>query len=219
MAPATGRAGARAGSVTGARPTYRLHATGVSPLAGDSDDARLVLRAQAGDRDAAVLLYRRYFGEIYGFFWNQTANSQDSEDLTSETFLRVVRALPEFGARASFRTWLYEIAKNQLRDFWRYRARRPDCVPMEDSDFLLPTAGADSNTAASKATVERTRMILDALPPVYRTVLELRIIEGVSVKDTAERMAKTETHVKVLTHRALKRAARIAATLEGENTE
>jgi RNA polymerase sigma-70 factor (ECF subfamily) len=187
--------------------------TDVALSARDADDLRLADRAAAGDRDSAVVLYRRYVGEIYGYFWNQTASSQDAEDLTSETFLRVVRSLGEFEGRATFRTWLYEIARNQLKDFWRLRSRRPVGVPLDATDLVSAGGlGEPQSDAAPPAPDQRTKALLEALPETYRQVLTLRILDGRSVKDTAEVMGKTENHVKVLTHRALKMAARIGET-------
>lgn len=176
----------------------------------DVRDADLVRSAQAGDRAALVALYQRYVQEVYGFFVNQTGNFADAEDLTSETFLRVVRGLDHFAGRSSFRTWLYEIAKNQLRDMWRANGRRPVVdVDVAGLEELSPAARDGTNPAAARL----GQAILEALPAHYRRVLELRIMEGRSVRDTAAYLGKSETNIKVLTHRALKRAEALASEL------
>lgn len=175
----------------------------------DQSDEALVLLAQAGERAAVVALYRRHVNQIYGFFWNQTQGAEDAEDLTSETFLRMVRGLPGFQGRSSFRTWLFEIARRQLVDLWRREGRRPRTTPIESN---LPDIS--DVPAASPTKVRLGRAVLASLPEAYRTVLVHRILEDRSVKETAALMGKTENHVKVLTHRALRKAAAVATSLE-----
>ena len=175
-------------------------------------DAGLVRRAQAGDRAALVALYRRYVGEIHGYLYNQTGSVADAEDLTSETFLRVVKAINTFEGRSTFRTWLYQVARYQLRDKWRRNGRRPPTVSIDDFPAEPPLPGA-----ADPALTRLGRHVMATLPDNYRDVLRLRIIEERSVRETASILGKSETNVKVLTHRALKRAAAIGESM-GEVT-
>lgn len=196
------------------------------------DDAALVRRAQSGEREAFIALYRRYVDEIYGYAYRQLGDVQDAEDVTSETFLRLVTGLDHFDLRASFRTWLYTIARNLLRDRWRAEGRQPRTVPMDDRDGSTgdyaadgwEAAGADApdDVPAAAAAIDGTgsrfadlgRRIMSALPANYRLVLTLRVAQGRSVRDVAELMGTTPGNVKVLQHRALKRAAALAAALE-----
>jgi RNA polymerase sigma-70 factor (ECF subfamily) len=179
--------------------------------AAQPTDEVLVRRAQAGERDALVLLYHRYVHEIHGYLVNQLGAVQDAEDLTSETFLRLVRAIGSYRGRASFRTWLYEIARNQLRDHWRRAGRRPT-VPLDPARDTSESSGAQP--APNPRASALGRAVLDNLPENYRTVLEHRIMDGRSVRDTAEEMGITPNNVKVMQHRALRRAAQIADRLE-----
>lgn len=196
------------------------------------DDAALVRRAQAGEREAFIGLYRRYVDEIFGYAYRQLGDVQDAEDVTSETFLRLVTGLDGFDLRSSFRTWLYTIARNQLRDRWRAQGRRPRFVPIDDEDgsaeddvvdgWNLLAAGARDDDGAAAAAIDEAssrwaalgRQVMAALPANYRLVLTLRVAQGRSVRDVAEIMGTTPGNVKVLQHRALKRAAALAATLE-----
>jgi RNA polymerase sigma-70 factor (ECF subfamily) len=189
------------------------------------EDLALVRRAQRGDRDALVLLYRRYVDELFGYAYNQLGQSQDAEDLTSETFLRLVRAIGSFDGRSSFRTWIYTIMRNQLRDHWRRNGRRPT-VALEDRDGAAGPEGSAAETigqgdpaseaepAGSDRSTQFGRELLSGLPDNYRRVLQLRIMDGRSIRHTAAEMQTTEGNVKVLQHRALKKAALIAAELE-----
>lgn len=174
-------------------------------------DGELVARARAGDERAVVALYQRYVGEVYGFAYNQLGRVQDAEDATSETFLRLVGALDAFDGRSSLRTWLYAIARNAVRDHWRRQQRRPQTVDLDEARLAPeppePAAANRRATALGNAVMER-------LPERYRQVLSLRILEGRSVRETAQELGLSEGNVKVLQHRALHRAARIADELE-----
>jgi RNA polymerase sigma-70 factor (ECF subfamily) len=180
----------------------------------ESQDLDLVRRAQAGDRAAFVELYQLYVNEIHHYLRNQVGDPDDAEDLTSETFLRVVRSLDRFAGRSSFRTWLYEVARNQLRDHWRANGRRP--MASVDVESL---AAQEPEPAGRSAATDLGRRILDELPANYRQVLQLRILDGRSVRDTAEELGKSDTNVKVLTHRALRKAAEVASRLESSRDE
>lgn len=253
-AVSTRAAGTVNGSADGNRPATDRWSEGRSRAAptsanlsaadGMADDAALVQRAKAGDRDAFVTLYRRYVDELFGYAYHQLGDVQDAEDVTSETFLRLVTGLDGFDQRASFRTWLYTIARNQLRDRWRAQSRRPSLVPIDDdaqdpaaidgvdivdgggvADMDGADAGdhpADGRSSADGADgIERSRpwaalgrQVMAALPANYQRVLTLRVAQGRSIRDAAEVMGTTPGNVKVLQHRALKRAAAVAAALE-----
>jgi RNA polymerase sigma-70 factor (ECF subfamily) len=189
------------------------------------DDA-LVRRAQHGDRTAVVALYDRYVHEIYGFALNQLGRRQDAEDLTSEVFLRLVRSLDTFRGQSSFRTWLYAIARNQVRDHWRYHVRRPT-EPLR-ADVAHDAAREDRRPDIPGAAPERQarpeatalgRHVLAELPENYRRVLEHRVLEGRSVRDTAEAMGTTPGNVKVMQHRALRKAETIAMEWDGRDDD
>ena len=169
-----------------------------------------------------VLLYRRYVNEMLGYAFNQLGSIQDAEDLTSETFLRLVRAIGSFDRRASFRTWLYSIMRNQLRDHWRRDVRRPSPLPLEAQDGAqvplerIEAVDADTTRGSSDSGSESTqlgRALLERLSDRDRRVLTLRILEGRSIRDSAAELGVSEGNVKVMQHRALKRAAVVAAAL------
>lgn len=207
---------------------------------GTASDESLVRRAQAGDREAFVAVYHRYVNEIFGYAYHQLGNAQDAEDVTSETFLRLVTALDGFDHRASFRTWLYTVARNQLRDRWRVQDRQPTLTLLDDVDASgarlehdsiewMDGVSADPDMAGDAAQMDAAattdspwpalgKAVMAALPERYRTVLTLRIAHGRSIRDTAEAMGTTPGNVKVLQHRALKRAADVAAALQASGT-
>jgi RNA polymerase sigma-70 factor (ECF subfamily) len=79
------------------------------------------------------------------------------------------------------------------------------------------SASSDARPEPNARATALGRAVLERLPGNYRTVLELRIMDGRSVADTADEMDTTPNNVKVMQHRALKRAAQIAEGLESDD--
>jgi len=186
-----------------------------TPNPASPEDDALVSRAQRGDRGAMVGLYRRYVHEMFGFACNQLGSIQDAEDVTSEVFLRVVNAIDTYRGQSSFRTWLYAIAHRQIADHWRRNGHHARAVALDPSRAAAPEVPAVANPRATAL----GHAVLSRLPENYRRVLELRVMGERSIRDTAGELGLTEANVKVLQHRALKRAAQIADTLSRGNDD
>ena len=174
------------------------------PAAVEASDEVLVRRILTGDEGALGQLYRRHVNAIFRFVLAQVRNVQDAEDLTSETFARMVRGLPHFRGEASFRNWLYQIARNAVRNHRRAAAYRL-AVPLPRN--LAEPGEEDPPEPAEGRDWEAVLALLRQLPPRHRQVLELRFLEGLSIEETAARMAITVGNAKVLQHRALRKAA------------
>ncbi len=173
------------------------------PLA-DLADEELVRHVVSGDETALTVLYRRHVAAIYRFVLAQVRDVQDAEDLTSDTFARMLHGLAGFRGEASFRNWLYQIARNAVRNHRRSAAYR-FTVPL--SPDLSATPVAEPGPLAASKAAAAVLAALQPLPPRYRQVLELRFLEGRSIEDTATQMGISVANAKVLQHRALKKAA------------
>ena len=86
-------------------------------------DEKLAARVAAGDSAALEELLRRYERALAGFIRWRTGGI-DVEDLSQETWMRVVRGAPGFDVSRRFSSWLFQIATNLCRDWWR--SRRPE---------------------------------------------------------------------------------------------
>jgi RNA polymerase sigma-70 factor (ECF subfamily) len=99
------------------------------------------------------------------------------------------------------------VAHNAVVDYWRggHGARVIALEEARTARHLPPAA----DVVRQEQTAARARALLAQLPAHYRTVLSYRLLEGLSVAETARRMGTSEANVKVLQHRALKRAAEL----------
>ena len=164
---------------------------------------RPALMARPTDAEA---IYQAHVRPIYAFIFSRVGNREAAEDLTSEVFLRALAHLDPTREEHSIVAWLYRVARNAVNDYWR--AGRAARVISLDQVRVVRTAAPPSDAGCQEQTAaRRARALLQQLPENYRTVLQHRLIEGLSVAETAARMATSESNVKVLQHRALKRAA------------
>ncbi len=186
--------------MTGRRP-LRREADGA---AGDPDLAD-VLAAQA-DRAAFGTLYRRYLDRVYGYAFYLLGDHHDAEDATERTFLAALSAIGSFrDTGATFRSWLFRIAHNQVANARRSRGRRPTSpLDGEDRPSGLPDPAATVGAADQSRELRRA---LDSLPPDRRQVVVLRFVDGLTAREIGAVLGRSEGAVRVLQHRALRELA------------
>ncbi|EDM79451.1 RNA polymerase sigma-70 factor [Plesiocystis pacifica SIR-1] len=146
------------------------------------DDFDLLDRWRDGDRSAGNQLFQRHFESVNRFFENKLG--QDVDDLVQTTFLQLTRDADKFRKQASFRTYLFAIARNQL---YRYLRKH---IGKKDVDFSYKSL-ADMNTSPPSRLVndERKLFLLDALrtlPLEQQLLIELYYWEDVSVEALAQ---------------------------------
>ena len=149
---------------------------------GDDDQiTRLAKSAGRGDRDALSEFIQATQRDV----WRITAYLADpasADDLTQETFLRAIGALPRFTGRSTARTWLFSIARRVVVDQIRYNTSRPRTAHIADLDDVL---GSGSRGSRIEDIVE-IRILLDGLDPQRREALVLTQVLGLSYAEAAD---------------------------------
>jgi RNA polymerase sigma-70 factor (ECF subfamily) len=177
----------------------------------------ILAAAQEGGEWAVASIYRWLHPAVFGYLRARTGD--DAEDLASETWLAVARALPTFsGDESAFRSWVFTIAHRRLVDHHRAAARRPRTrsltptegygAPGRESAVELP--GPDDPAAevmAAMAGEEAVRRIVALLPPDQAEIILLRVVAGLPVDEVAAVTGRKPGTVRVLQHRALRRLA------------
>ena len=174
-------------------------------MIGPSFDAVLAAAAR-GDDVAFGILWRDLQPGLLRYL-NALAPGA-SEDLASETWLRVVGGLGRFSGREpAFRAWVFTVARHRAIDRWRRAVRRRDQPVPLDALVELP-APDDPASAAVDAISSRAAVALIAtLPPDQAEVVLLRVVAGLEVAEVAAITGKHPGNVRVLAHRALRRLA------------
>jgi RNA polymerase sigma-70 factor, ECF subfamily len=162
----------------------------------------LVERAQGGDRDALEELYLLHFDRIYSYLHVSVGNKHDAEDLTTQTFLKMLESIGRFRWQsAPFSAWLFRIAHNLAMDHFRASRR---WQPEEE----VPEPPPDESTSAEMGALEsigRKSMLelIEDLSGEQQQVLTLKFVFNFSNAEVATILGKTEGAIKSLQHRAL----------------
>ena len=147
---------------------------------------RLAEAAAAGDQSALAGLIRATQRDVWRFLAAQ-AGTGDADDLTQETYLRAIGALPRFEARSSVRTWLLVIARRVVVDHHRHRSARPRAADVPD--WGVPAERAHhQRTRQSPGFEDLTEigLLLDALTPDRREAIVLTQVLGLSYAEAAQ---------------------------------
>jgi len=163
---------------------------------------RLVEEAQRGDRSALEELYLLHFDRIYSYLHMSVGNRHDAEDLTNQTFVRMLESIERFRWRqVPFSAWLFRIAHNLAMDHFRAGRRwHPEENPPEPP-------GAEHRSADEEAlqAIGRESMLemIEDLSEDQQQVLMLKFVFDFANAEVAAILGKTEGAVKSLQHRAL----------------
>ena len=177
---------------TAARSGYQRRRQLVHP---EALVAAATAHAREGDDDALRLLYLLYADNVYGYVLSIVRDEHDAEDITSEVFSRLPRALMRYRAGAApFTAWLLRVARNAALD--HLRAQRS--VPQAEVRGTVVEPDA-------RERLDDLRAALATLPADQREVLLLRLLAGLSPGEVAERLNRSVDSVHALLHRARRR--------------
>ncbi|HEX8068164.1 MAG TPA: sigma-70 family RNA polymerase sigma factor [Thermoleophilaceae bacterium] len=143
------------------------------------------LRSARGEETMRAL-YRTYGGELYGFALNCLGDRGLAEEVVQDVFTRVWRHAERYDPeRASFRTWIYGIARNAIIDLERRRSVRPGLAPRDDAGLDAPV---------SEESIERALLgwqvsaALARLTPEHRQVIRLAHFQGMRLREIADQL-------------------------------
>jgi RNA polymerase sigma-70 factor (ECF subfamily) len=154
------------------------------PEEAPSLEERLVAAAREGDRAAFGRLYDRFFPMVHGLLLARVPRA-DVDDLVQDAFLQAMRRLGSLRRAQAFGPWLAAIARNRARDHWR---RGDDTVELPEE--LAGSAHPEGEAMTVLAAIRR-------LPEAYRETLVLRLVEGMTGPEIAERTGLTPGSVRV----------------------
>src|SRR5262245_3368693 len=155
--------------------------------------AMAVARGREGDREAIRYLYVRYSHNIYGYVRSIVHDEHEAEDITQHVFAKLITVLAKYDERGvPFFAWLLRLAHNAAIDHLRGRRATP----------AAEVIGADSR--ADDEAADRSRQLLDALetlPDEQRSVVVLRHVVGLTPREIATALGRSESSIHGLHHR------------------
>jgi RNA polymerase sigma-70 factor (ECF subfamily) len=177
----------------------------------EPDEAELVARARRKDASAIALIIRQQNQRLYRIARSILRDDFEAEDALQEAYIRAFTSLDSFRGESRLGTWLARIVMNEA--LGRLRRRKPTVdldtfAKTHDGGaeiIRFPAANPDLDPETTMAQREIRALLeraIDALPEAFRTVLVARLIEGMSIEETAELFDIRPETVKTRLHRA-----------------
>ena len=173
------------------------------PAPGSNEHVRaLVERGQRGEREALEELYLLHFDRIYSYLHVSVGNRHDAEDLTTQTFLKMLESIKRFRWQsAPFSAWLFRIAHNLAMDHFRASRR---WHPEEEVPEPLGETEPSAELAAFQSIGRQSLLeMIEGLSQEQKQVLTLKFVFNLPNGEVATILGKTEGAIKSLQHRAL----------------
>ncbi len=165
-----------------------------------ADDELRAVRAAQADPQAFTPLYTGYHATIFRFIHRRVNQRELAADLTQQTFLKALIALPRFEPRGlPFRAWLYRIALNELRMYWR---KKKETV-MDLSWAEVRELRSEVGVPETDEDLQRLAGALSRLPADKSRLIELRYVDGMSFIEVGQVLGIAEDAAKMRVHRVL----------------
>jgi RNA polymerase sigma-70 factor (ECF subfamily) len=171
----------------------------------DLDTARLVIRLQAGERQAFNDLYLRYFDRAYGYLRIALKDAHEAEDLAQQAFLKVFESVDRYERRTQpFRAWLFRIVCNAAVDHFR----KHESLELEEPARVqrrreIATNGEDMAQALESLSDKELLFLIEQLPPLQRQVIVMHYMLDMAGVEIAEVLERDPAAVRQLKRRAL----------------
>ena len=182
----------------------------LSPRPDIPADADLLTRARGKDRHAITLIIQQHNQRLFRIARSIVRNDSDAEDVLQEAYCSAFANLDGFRGEARLGTWLARIVMNEALGCLRRTRPTMELTTVEESPGLaaqiipFPHATPDLNPEAATARNEIQALLeraIDELPEAFRTVLVARLVEGMSIEETAEIFGVLPETVKTRLHR------------------
>ncbi|MGE5174105.1 MAG: RNA polymerase sigma factor [Betaproteobacteria bacterium] len=166
------------------------------------EDLDLINRAEAGDREAFDDLVRKYQKSLYAMIYRMVGNQEDASDLIQKAFVKAFIGLKSFERRATFKTWLYQIAINLAKNVYRDRAR---IEQVSIDDVVIKRNPRTIESLIIKENKQLLRQALAGLPEKQRLTLMLRVQSEKKFEEIAEIMKCSVGTAKANYHHAVQK--------------
>lgn len=170
-----------------------------------SGDLLLVQRALAREAGAFRIIIKTYNQRLYRIARGILRNDAEAEDVVQEAYVRAFTSLAAFRGDASLATWLSRIVINEALGRLRKRRRTvamPESPEAQVIRFPLNPSDDPERTMAQRQILALVERATDSLPDIYRMVFVARVIEGLSMEETADLLGVRPETVKTRLHRA-----------------
>ncbi len=159
----------------------------------NTDDYQLVQRVLQKDRQAFERFFEVYFARLFRFCSARISQVDACEDIVQETLFKAMRNLSGYRGEASLFTWLCQICRNEISNWYQRSGSKSEMLVSLDDDpdmtSALESLQVDFNDEINRLSTEKlVQLTLDYLPDRYGKALEWKYLEGLSVNEIAARL-------------------------------
>lgn len=166
-------------------------------------DNQVMQKITDGEIQLLQILFRKYHRFLNAFFLNQGCDISTAQDLTQETFLRILKARDTFKAHYTFKSWMFRIARNCHIDHFRRSSRRIETNYVSPEERLKTKEASQQSELTDWENNDQLREALSRLSPEQREILFLARFEQLNYREIARITGHSENNVKVRVFRAL----------------
>jgi len=174
----------------------------------------LLAKAKQGEQAAFGEIYNLYFQKIYRFIYYRVGNKELAEDLAEDVFLKAFTKISSVKENVAFLGWLYQIARNQVIDYYRQKKLTISIDEVEN------TLEYESNVVDVLNLEQQQKLLLKLikeLTPEQQVVLKLKFFEDLNNDEIAEVVGKSEGAIRVIQHRAISKLQELIKELGDRN--
>lgn len=167
----------------------------------DSDEAALVRRSQAGDKEAFRMLVEQYRSILFGTAYLMMRDRGLAEDAVQEALVQMWKHLPSFRLKSSVKTWMVRIVVNEVKQ--QFRKKQVPTVPLEQASEVAVDLDEADTAMIRNEERQHLRQALEKLPAEQREAVVLRYFSELTVPGIAKVMGQREGTIKSRLSRAL----------------
>lgn len=192
----------------------REQASGDECTSSEDPAEQAWIEAARHDPRAFAPLYERYAPAIYRFCYRKVGDPDQANDLTAQVFVKAIERIHRYAPRknATFRSWLFTIARNTITDGWRRHRPTTGIEPV--AGILVDADRGPEHLAIEREEAIAVSQLLSELPNNQRAVVELRLA-GLSTREIQSTLSMSESAVKSSQHRAYRRLRELVSLAEG----
>lgn len=153
-----------------------------------TDERQFIAALGRGDRGAQKVLYETYYGQLMSVCQRYAGSEDEAMDLLHESFIKIFRKIGRYESGTALLAWMRRITVNTAIDHYRRNARRRT----EDLDQAYAVS-SDAPDVFARFGAREILAAVQQLPPTYRTIFNLYVVEGYSHREIGERLKITES--------------------------
>jgi RNA polymerase sigma-70 factor (ECF subfamily) len=162
--------------------------------------APILAKAKLGEQAAFGEIYNLYFKKIYQFIFYRVGHKEIAEDLAEEVFLKAFTKIASISENGAFSGWLYQIARNQVIDY--YRAKKLT-ISLDEIENTLEYESNIIDVVNLEHQQKVMLKLIKELAPEQQIVLKLKFFEDLENAEISEMLHKSEGAIRVIQHRGI----------------